>query len=302
MQLINLLNGRASLGGPQAARGVLPATSGVPGLDPYADIEKVPLQTKDGMKSRGYTVRLEDAREAAGWREVGVVSEDYLLIPNRDVRDLASEIAMRAGGIWSLSKEFFDGRRYVYALVLRDRCLEDVAVGDPVGLGLMFENSYDGSRRLSASIFVNRLVCTNGMIAPKLFRRVRFKHDHSGANWEDETSKALEMLRHAPLGLKDFVRAAKALTSLNMTTDELARIREHVLAKVPVTLWGKIVDQLLLHEDLTGWGLMNAATAVLWHAEKATASDFAHNETITSALLSYTSSDAGEGSSYGEVA
>ena len=306
MQLISMLNGRAPR--PTTAAGMLPpqgilAPNPVAGaLDPYAAIEKVPLQTKDGMKSRGFTVRLEDASAGSGWREVGVVSEDYLLIPNRDVRDLASEISMRAGGVWSLSKEFFDGRRYAYALALRDRGLEDVTVGDPVGLGLLFENSYDGSRRLSASLFVNRLVCSNGMITPKLFRRVRFKHDHSALGWEDETSRALEMLRAAPLGLRRFVRAAQTLRDLRMTTDELSTIRGSVLAKVPVTLWGKIVDQLLLKEDLTGWGLVNAATAVLWHSEKMTASDFAHNEAITTALLGYGCLEGEGASDYGEVA
>ena len=32
-------------------------------LDPYAEIEKVPLQTHDGMKSRGYTDRVHGLTE-----------------------------------------------------------------------------------------------------------------------------------------------------------------------------------------------------------------------------------------------
>ncbi len=47
--------------GPLPTRyGALSARSGNTTLDPYAAIEKEPLQTKDGMKSRGFTVRLED--------------------------------------------------------------------------------------------------------------------------------------------------------------------------------------------------------------------------------------------------
>lgn len=60
--------------------------------DPYAPIEKVPLLTPDGMKSRGYAVQIEDDSASVGLSKVGEVSEDYLLVPNRDVRTMAYQV------------------------------------------------------------------------------------------------------------------------------------------------------------------------------------------------------------------
>ena len=59
------------------------------------------------------------------------------------------------------------------------------------------------------------------------------------------------------------------------------------LPQLPVSIFGKVVDRFLAHEEETGWGLMNAATNVLWHAEKPTQATYAHNEAATSALVKY---------------
>ncbi len=257
--------------------------------DPYRRIEKRTLHAPDGMKSKGFTVRLEDDRFPSGYREVGVVSQDYLLVENAAVRDLALEIADRSGGAWQLTKEFFDGKRFVYALALRDHSLIDVRLGDPVGLGLMFENSYDGSRRLSASLYVNRLVCTNGMLAPSIFRRVAFRHTDAAKDWDVGIASALRMIDTAGPLLNRFAGAMSKLAALDVTTDELARIREHALPQLPVSLFGKVVDRFLAHEEPTAWGLMNAATQVLWHNPKPTLADMGHNEYVVRALASYVS-------------
>src|SRR5690606_20288838 len=114
--------------------------------DPYAPIEKRSLWTTDSMRSAGYSVRRADPASPSGWAECGVVSADYLVIPNADARDLAREICDRSGLRFTEEKVFFDGKRYALALVARERGLVEARVGDPVGLGLQVENSYDGSR------------------------------------------------------------------------------------------------------------------------------------------------------------
>jgi hypothetical protein len=74
---------------------------------------------------------------------------------------------------------------------------------------------------------------------------------------------------------------------MRVTAGRLREIRADVLASMPVSLWGQVVDRFLAHEELTGWGLLNAATNVLWHAEKPTQATYAHNEAATSALVRY---------------
>src|SRR5690606_4046515 len=128
-------------------------------IDPYAPIEKRSLWTTDSMRSGGYSVRVADPSSPSGWAECGVVSADYLVVSNAEVRDVAREIASRSGLRFAEEKTFFDGKRYALDLVAKDDGLVEARVGDHVGLGLRVENSYDGSRRFGASLFAYRLAC-----------------------------------------------------------------------------------------------------------------------------------------------
>ncbi|HEX8385989.1 MAG TPA: DUF932 domain-containing protein [Rubricoccaceae bacterium] len=256
-------------------------------LDPYAPIEKARLVTPDGMRSNGHTVRLADPTQPGGWRECGVVSPSYLLVENAAVRDLAHEVADRSGLGFENERVFFDGKRYGLYLSATEKGLVETTVGDYVGLGLAFVNSYDGSQKLQASLFVHRLACLNGMLVPDLLGRVAVRHDPSGVHWEDEVARVLAAVDRAPERLYRFAEAARTLASMRITASRLREIRSVALASMPVTLWGQTVDRLLAHEELTGWGLLNAATNVLWHAEKPTAAKYAHNEAATSALVRF---------------
>lgn len=266
-------------------------------IDPYAPIEKRRLMTADGMTSKGYTIRLADPKAASGWSEVGLVSEDYLLVSNEEVRDMAQEIAARSGLAFREDKVFFDGKRYAYGLVAREKGLVDVsagdaAVGDAVGIGLLFQNSYDGSTRLSASLYVHRLACSNGMVVPKLFQRVTFKHTRRNRDWEGEVERSMAMLGSAPAGLQRFAEAARRLSEMRLTPERLREVRTEVLPRLPVTWWGKTMDRLLQHETLDGFGLLNAGTNVLWHDERPSASSFAWNEYVTSGLVEHALGEA----------
>lgn len=257
-------------------------------LDPYADIEKVPLFAEDQMQSRGYSVRLEDPAAPTGWREVGLVSEEYLLVSNTRVREMALEIAERSPLRWKETKRFFDGKRFLLGLQARpeESPLVEVDVGDTVGLGLLLENSYDGSRKLSASAYAHRLVCSNGMLMPEHFASIRFRHDNTGRGWEEELERALHLLEGAEADLRRFGEAAKRLASWRLGSSELETLRREVLEELPLTLWAKSLDRYLLKEEHTGWGLLNAATRVLWHRDRSL-TDFSHNAYVTTGLVRY---------------
>lgn len=256
--------------------------------NPYASIEKAPLFARDSMKSRGTSVRLADPDAPTGWSEVGVVSPSYLLVPNAEVRKMAEDVADASGLHWDHDRTFFDGKRYVYGLVADPETVyAEVAVGDVLGIGLMFENSYDGSRKLGASLYVHRLVCANGMLAPTRLARVRFKHSRGSASWKGDVERAMAMLGAAPDRLRTFAALCAKLARHELGTPELAAIRGGALAPLPVSLWGRVVDRYLDEGDPTGWGLLNAATAEVWHSDRPTVSDFGHNETATSGLLRY---------------
>ena len=278
--------------GPNAVSSIPPGSSGSdlvrPGaLDPYAAVERRRLVTPDGMRSNGHTVRLADATQPGGWRECGVVGPSYLCVENASVRDLAYEVADRSGLGFEAERTFFDGKRYGLYMAATEKGLVETVVGDFVGLGMAFQNSYDGSQKLQASLYVHRLACLNGMLVPDLLGRVAVKHDPSGVHWEAEVSRVLAAVEKAPERLYRFAEAARNLAGMRITAGRLREIRSDVLGSMPVTLWGQTVDRFLGHEDLTGWGLLNAATNVLWHAERPTAATFTHNEAVTSALVRY---------------
>lgn len=255
------------------------------GPDPYADIEVRSLFAPDGMKSKGYTVRRCDPAAPSGWTECGVVSEKYFAVANGDVRDIVHDIADRTGLRFSHDKTWFDGKRFAYGLVARDDRAVEVKPGDPVALGILARNSYDGSERLSVGAYVHRLACANGMIAPVLFRRIALKHERRNADWEGEVARVLSGIRHAEIGLRRFAEAARTLSEQRVTAARLRDLRGGPLAKIPVTLWGRAVDQLLLEEEHSLWGLTNALTALTWHGERVTHADFGHNATAVDGLV-----------------
>lgn len=255
-------------------------------MNPYAEIEKVPLYAADNMQSSGYSVRIEDDASSSGWDEVGLVSESYLLVPNRQVRDMALEITRESTLTWAEEKVFFDGKRYLLALTAEPDVAVEVKVGDFVSLGMLFENSYDGSRKLAASLFAYRLACKNGMLTSQHFARIRFKHDSTSAGWDDEITRALSMLGTAEAGLERFADGAKRLAEMPMGSAELSAVRRQVLGSLPITVWGKVVDRFLLEEEHTGWGLLNAGTHLAWHEDRSIR-DYTRNESITEGLIEY---------------
>ena len=56
-------------------------------MNPYADIRKVPLDYQ-GVQSSAYSVQtynINKKTDMLEWKEVGTVSNNYLLVPNKDV-------------------------------------------------------------------------------------------------------------------------------------------------------------------------------------------------------------------------
>ncbi len=145
-------------------------------MDPFAEIEVTPLYSRDGMKSQGKSVRIRDEDQEKGWGEIGVVSSNYLLVHNSQVKQAVDRVAERfqASG-WNNSKLFFDGKRFVYAITT-DNISAEITTGDLIRFGLIGYNSYDGSRALSLGMYAEHLVCDNGMTSERYFSRFTFKH------------------------------------------------------------------------------------------------------------------------------
>ncbi len=261
-------------------------------IHPYGEMKKVQLE-QGGLKSSAFAVRRQEMHDTRGleWKECGVVSSNYLLVPNSEVRDMANEIATQSTLDWKPMKTFFDGKRFIYFMQSETNTTE-IKKGDDVALGMGFWNSYDGSTALQFRTFLVRLLCTNGMITKDFMNLMRFKHDRTSEGYEDEIINAAKIVDNCGNDISEVTARMRKMVETPVDLNELAVLRNTSLNNLPITLWGKISSHFLTKErekildhDVSMWDFYNACTDVLWHDKKPTMASFEHNQIITDNLL-----------------
>ena len=257
-------------------------------MNPYLEIEVTPLFSKDGMRSQGQSVRIVDEEKPTQWNEIGVVSPSYLLVHNTKVKGVVDQIADRSNlAGWQPRKQFFDGRRFVYAIT-NENLNAEVTPGDVVRFGLIAYNSYDGSRALSVGAYSEHLICSNGMTSEMYFSRFNFRHHQGNINWDEQTEQAFAALLPNSRGkLIQFATTLRRLRSKHITIPDLKSLRQEYLSDLSVSLWGKVLDRFLAHEANNGFGLLDACTNTFWHNEKQSFSDYRNNSYTTDALVKF---------------
>ena len=101
-----------------------------------------------------------------------VKSPSYRYVPNEVALTIADKIAEENGLHPAGEPEYTSDGLGVYKRYLSDRH-EPVAVGDAVAVGFQVKNGVDGMMSHRYTGYTLRLVCTNGMIAPR--ERTSFK-------------------------------------------------------------------------------------------------------------------------------
>lgn len=262
-------------------------------VGPFSEIHKSPSFTNAGNLT-GYAIEMTDPDHENGRRPVGTVSPNYLLVPNTKVVEVADSIIRQSPFQDVPRKVFFDGKRFQYSILFKDFDEEiqpgnhSRYTGDKIGAGLMFENSYDGSRSFRARLFAMRLACVNGLITRQYFAQHIFKHELGNEGWEDDVTKALSVVKNAPDSLAAFTRQLSTMADTRLTQDNLEELRtsDDLLGGLPVSRWGQIMDEYLSNNERSAFGLLNASTQVLWHRNKSV-QDTNYVESVTDALLDY---------------
>ncbi len=265
------------------------------GISPFVPILKTPTYSQNSGTPSGFAVEIEDPSAPTGYRHVGSVSQNYLLLSNEEVRDLAVEIAFQSGMPFKESRIFWDGARFCHIIDFTG-VSESVAPGDDVGLSLITRSSYDKSWRYECALMGKRFVCDNGAISGEFFARVSFKHvmppssaasaaDPKDDSWRGIVRQGMSVIDRAPEDLHGFVRGLRAMKAARMTDGRLREIWR-ALPGLGDGVKGQILSQYVAHEEPTVFGLFNAGTSVFSHREKMTAADFANNDEFTTALLS----------------
>jgi len=252
--------------------------------DPYVPIEKVPLFTGDGsMQSRMFSVKMEvpykteDGDTKMKPHECGVVSEQFMLIPNSEVKTFSDDLMSNLPGNWMTGKEIFDGSKYMMTQVCNNGfATHELKVGDKIAMGLMWRNAYDMTTSFSFEIFINVLSCLNGMTHKLWFNKFRFRHTPNNANWKEVLDEAKQTIVLAADSMPELVENLDRLNNIELdTTDKLKNIRKDCLGKdtLGYTQWGKVVDRFVTESPANGknhtlWDMTQACTHTFWNSGK----------------------------------
>ena len=260
------------------------------GISPFVPIIKTPTYSENSGTHTGYAVEIEDDDSATGYRHVGNVSRNYLLLSNEEVRELAVEIAMQSGLPFKESRIFWDGARFCHVVdFLGSDVTEEVEPGDEVGLSLITRSSYDKSWRYECALMGRRFVCDNGAISGEFFARVSFKHLATGdgpkeESWKGIVRQGMSVIDRAPADLGRYVAMLRRLKAARMTDPRLREVWT-ALPGIGDSIKGQIMSRYVAEEEPSLYGLFQAGTWLFSHREKMTAADFQHNDTFATALL-----------------
>jgi len=253
--------------------------------NPFMGIEKVNNYFPDGtLNPMTYSILGEDGTQFKD------VSSNYLPVSNKDLVDVASQIMVDSMIDWNHEKRFFSDKgsfRDIY--YANDSGLEKSVseVGDLIGMVLEVTNSYNGSSRAGIKIYFQRLACLNGMTSRAYGFGHTFTHTAQNLNWEEQIIQATNLLRNqSEHRLGKFVDACGKLQK-PIDNTEIKLIRENHISQLPGTQFGQMMDKFYKDNDFSAWGLLNAGTNVLWHANKLTNANFENNTIVVDGLLKY---------------
>ena len=265
-------------------------------LDAFLPINKVPLTTDMGGYSRAHSVRLEkDGKEV----EMGVVGENYLLVPNKQLMEVAQGIIDISGLSFKPIKKFFNGKQFRYVWQIEDAGLEVKVpeVGDVMGICMMMNNSYDGSLKAGIQLFLMRLACLNGQTSREYGWGIDFRHyNTNGIDWEQNIIKAGSILKGKQIEALP-TRFANDMSNLlsPITLQDLSNIRQNdeYLGKLPAQQYAQMMDKMFDDgmvtdsNSFTAYDLFNAGTNVLWHQKKMTTASFKNNALVVDGMMNY---------------
>jgi len=228
------------------------------------DVERIELRTPEGNPSGFFGNRRIDTNEV-----VGVVSENYRILQNRDLfahaDDVFSKMSLTTNKVKYVTTRSGAQARAVYTF---DTIGVKVREKDDLILQLTVANSFDGSLGASFNIGFLRLVCTNGLMAPAgRGTNINKKHTLAVAEsfTENKVKNAIESFRKGAEMFKPFFATRLTQNQGNNILGNLAqrKVISHKSAKSIHAIWESPTYQQ--DSERTLWGLYNASTEHLTH-------------------------------------
>lgn len=128
-----------------------------------------------------------------GINGLGIVGEQYTVVQNKEIGELAQIIVDESGGIWETMGSLNDGKRIFMSIKLPSTL--DFGGEDPHELYLVIGSSHDGSMAVTAIITDIRVVCQNTWNAAIGAAKAKyvFKHTSGVAGRVTEAREALKL-------------------------------------------------------------------------------------------------------------
>lgn len=265
-------------------------------LDPFQPIKKVESFTHNGnLTGYGIEVLTPNKNGDEDWVLTGTVGASYLLVENREIMERGFQVIESSGLSFEHSRIWTDGKRFQSNWVITDFEIDIIKkFGVDTGLsedkfqvGFLIRNSYDGSWAASAQIYINRLVCGNGMMSKQMLGQYRFKHLNGNADWGTGMDECTNLLSNSSFRMEEMLGLISRLPEKQFNQDNLTAIRKRKNNPITAGVFGRVVDSYLLNgEHKSMYGLYNAGTSAFWNDSKLKAGDMGNNELWTTDFLS----------------
>ena len=219
---------------------------------------------------------------------LGIVGNRYHVIQNAEAFSPLDEFVDSGEVLYKSANSYKGGRVVSMELSLTREEKHTVRVGDDIETVIRVITSHDGSEKFSARFFMNRLVCTNGMVRPNTCFAFNVKHTASSLL---KIENGFELINVARVFGREMAENARRMneTLINSRTQ-----REYVLRVLGVkdgymeTRTENKVDEILALGQRglgnTGRTLWDAYNVVTEYADHRIATR-GENDRLTSSVL-----------------
>lgn len=260
--------------------------------DPFCDVRLTQIENKGKLTDKYMIELLDDkTQEFVELPGVGAVhSEDYKLVTNKQVHELALEVMNRISRTFRPIHTFADGhskpiywnaKRFSEKWYSPDVTFDDPRKQSQMMLGMEVTNSYDGSSKVGLSFFALRLACSNQFYSSNILGRpFEFSHLSAGEDITDDIMGATNRFTDMASHFGRMAGSMKLLADTHVTTfqDFLALRRElqagtgsefrdkQILNELSGCGITKSIGMDLEYSDPSSyWDITNAYTAVTTH-------------------------------------
>lgn len=180
--------------------------------DPFCEVRLANIEHA-GHQTDKHLIEMADGN-TGDFREIPGVStvhsDDYKLVTNSEVKDMAAEVVENTGmdfrplpSVHSNSKAssvFWNGRRFSQKWYTPDTA-QSVPGGSEMMLGMEVTNSYDGSCKVGIAFFAMHMLCANQFYSNNLMGRpYEFPHVNRGGELSDDFTGALNQIQEKASG------------------------------------------------------------------------------------------------------